>query len=43
MDGGYVRRGCVCGGVNIGADLSDLRGNTAPARWLIYRNIYLDK
>jgi len=30
---GYDVRGCVCGGVNTGAALSVLWGNTAPARW----------
>lgn len=30
---GYDANGCVCGGVNTGADSSDLLGNTAPARW----------
>lgn len=30
---GYDANGWVCGGVNTGADCSDLLGNTAPARW----------
>lgn len=29
---GYDERGCDCGGVKTGAELSDLLGNTAPIR-----------
>ena len=35
---GYEVNGCVCGGVNTGVALSDLCGNTAPARWRVIGN-----
>lgn len=35
----YDAKGCVCGGVNTGTDLSDLWGNTAPARWYTKKGV----
>lgn len=43
---GYDDNGCVCSGVNTGADRSDLWGNIAPARWnkqILYRTKGIDK
>ena len=43
---GYDDNGCVCSGVNTGADCLDLWGNAAPACWnkqILYRKKGIDK